>query len=67
MLVDLFADSLLKNAVSEGEYPIILDNAFHNFVLDENSMFRYAKRRNVAKKIREMIEEKTNISLRTEG
>ena len=35
------------------------------FVVDESCLFRYAARRAVDKKIKELIKEKTNITLRT--
>lgn len=65
LLVDLFADSILRSVVSQSEYPTILNNAFEKYIIDENSMFRYAKRRTADNRIYQMIKEKTDITLRT--
>lgn len=65
LLVDLLADSLLKNSISETEYPGIYVNAFQKYVIDESSLFRYAKRRGIERKLLDLIYEKTNIQLRT--
>lgn len=64
MLVDIVSDSLLSESVSKSEYPGIYENAFSMYVVDESSLFRYAARRTVDKKINKMIQEKTNIKLR---
>lgn len=65
LLVDIMSDPLLLASVSESEYPNIFEDAFSRYVIDENCMFRYAKRRKTDKKIRKLIKEKTNIKLRT--
>ena len=65
LLVDVVADSLLSDTISESEYPNIYEEAFSMFVVDESCLFRYAARRAVDKKIKELIKEKTNITLRT--
>ena len=65
MLVDVVADSLLSDTISESEYPNIYEEAFSMFVVDASCLFRYAARRAVDKKIKELIKEKTNITLRT--
>ena len=65
LLVDVVADSLLSDTISESEYPNIYEEAFSMFVVDESCLFRYAARRAVDKKIKELIKEKTNIKLRT--
>ncbi len=65
MLVDIFADSLLSELISESEYPGIYEDAFSMYVVNESCLFRYAARRTVDKKIKKMIQEKTNIKLRT--
>lgn len=65
MLVDIVADSLLSKSFSESEYPGIYENAFSMYVIDESCLFRYATRRTVDKKIKGIIQEKTNIKLRT--
>lgn len=65
LLVDIVADPLLLASVSEGEYPAIYENAFSMHIVDESCLFRYAARRTIDKKIKELIREKTNITLRT--
>lgn len=65
LLVDIVADPLLFDSVSESEYPIIYEDAFSMYVIDESCLFRYAARRAVDKKIKKLIKEKTNITLRT--
>lgn len=65
LLVDIVADSLLLDSISESEYPSIYEDAFSMYVVDESCLFRYAARRTVEKKIKKLITEKTNITLRT--
>ncbi len=65
LLVDVVADPLLTDSVSESEYPTIFEDAFSMYVVDESCLFRYAARRAVDKKIEKLIGEKTNITLRT--
>lgn len=65
LLVDLQTDSLLMNSVSEAEYPGIYESVFQKYVIDESSLFRYAKRRGAEKRILDLIHNKTNIQLRT--
>ena len=66
MLVDIMADSLIKETFSESEYKSIYENAFNKYIVDESKMFRYARRRNVADKIKNFIKNETNIMLKTE-
>lgn len=65
LLVDIVADPLLLDSISGSEYPGIYEDAFSMYVIDESCLFRYAARRTVDKKIKELITEKTNITLRT--
>ncbi len=51
MLVDLVADKLLLSCVGQGEYEGIFTQALRDFFVDENGLFRYARRRNATKKI----------------
>lgn len=66
MLVDLVSDPLLQEVISKSEYPAIFEGAFSGYVIDESCLFRYAKRRGAEKRLRELIREKTDITLRTE-
>ena len=63
LLVDLFANKLLDNIISRGDYPGIYEEAFSKYSINHNMMFRYAKRRNKDKEIKRFINEKTNIIL----
>lgn len=67
LLVDIVSEPLISESVSENEYPNIYEDAFLRYVVDESCMFRYAKRRKAEKKIRKLIKEKTNITLRIKG
>ena len=66
MLVDIMADSLIKETFAESEYKFIYENTFNKYIIDESKMFRYAKRRNIADKIKKFIESETAIILKTE-
>jgi len=66
ILVDLVSAPLLQESISESEYPIIFEEAFARYVIDESCLFRYAKRRTSERKIKQFILEETSIVLRTE-
>ena len=66
ILVDIMANPLIADSVSEGDYPVIFENAFDRFIIDESCLFRYARCRRVDKKILAFINEKTNIKLRVQ-
>lgn len=66
LLVDLLCEKILMESISESEYPTILETAFANYVVDESSLFRYARRRGADKRLKRLIREQTNITLRTE-
>lgn len=55
MLVDIMAEPLLLASISRAEYPHIYEDAFDRYIVDENGLFRYASRRKVTKKIKELI------------
>ena len=65
MLVDIMAEPLLLASISSAEYPHIYEDAFDRYIVDENGLFRYASRRKVTKKIKELIRKETDIVLRT--
>jgi len=65
LLVDIVSDPLILNSISVSEYPNIYTDAFNKYIIDESCLFRYAKRRGSANAIMEIIENKTNIQLRT--
>lgn len=64
ILVDLFADKLLRDLLSPAELSRVYQDSFHKYIIDESSLFRYAKRRSKAKRIRRFIHEETDIVLR---
>lgn len=65
LLVDIMAEPLLLASISQAEYPHIYEDAFDGYIIDENGLFRYASRRKVEKKIKELIRKETDIVLRT--
>ena len=65
LLVDLIVDKSIKEAVSEGEIKNIFTGAFEKYAIDENTMFRYARRRGSVDKVRSYINS-YNIKLRTD-
>lgn len=66
ILVDIMADKILMESISESEYPTIYETAFAQYAVDESQMFRYAKRRSADKRIKEFLKNRTNVKLRTE-
>ena len=51
ILVDLFTDKLVSEIVPEGEKEAIIEGAYANYLIDENTMLRYAKRKGAEKKV----------------
>ena len=66
LLVDLFSKKLTGQLVQRAEYAAIYENAFDRYRIAEKKMFRYARRRNLEKEIRNFVREKTKIRLLTE-
>ncbi len=63
MLVDLFSRKLTGNLLEHSEYEKILSEAFARYAINEKAMFRYARRRNLEKRIQTFINEETVIHL----
>lgn len=63
IIVDLFAEKKLLSMFSKGDYPDMLERMFNKYMVNQNKLFRYAKRRNKEKEIVEFIKDKTNIEL----
>ena len=63
LLVDLFANKLLEQIVSRGDYPGIFEEAFAKYRINYNIMRRYARRRNKHDVIKGFIEDKTSITI----
>ena len=51
ILVDVFTDKLVSAIVPGSEKEVILDGAFSSYMLDENTMIRYAKRKGTEKRM----------------
>lgn len=64
LLVDVMTDPLLIDSISEAERPVIYENAFEQFIIDESCLFRYANRRGAGEKIRDFIKYKTTVKLK---
>jgi hypothetical protein len=64
MLVDIFVDPLIRGSFSESEIPMIYEDSFSEYALDEDRMFRYARRRGAEGKLRGYISKETEIFLR---
>lgn len=63
LLVDLFSAKLTGQLISRSEYRNIYEDSFAKYKIDESKMFRYARRRNLEDKIKEFIQEETDIKL----
>lgn len=64
-LVDIMTDGLIMDSFSPSEYPLIYETSFKNYVIDERRMFRYARRRNAEKKLKEYLSNNTAVRLET--
>lgn len=61
-LVDIAVDKLLSKVVYSGEYPVIFRDAIKKYVIDQNVMARYARRRGALEKYREFLAEKAELT-----
>ena len=66
LLVDIMSEPLIKETFSKSEYEAIYEGVLGRYIVNESKMFRYARRRNVAAKIRKFINEDTSVHLKTE-
>jgi len=64
LLVDVFAERLVRSMLAESEYKQIFETAFQNYVIDESGMFRYANRRKNTIAIKKFLTEETAVELR---
>jgi len=64
LIVDLFANEIIWNSISQGDYPDALENMFSAYQINETKLFRYAIIRRVENELRMMLE-KANIKLYT--
>ncbi len=65
LLVDVSSEPLILESIASSEYPTIYEDAFSRYYVDEKCMFRYARRRKVDQKIKQLINENTSIKLQT--
>ena len=63
LLVDLFGRGLSGRIISRSEYRAIYEDSFSRYNINQERMFRYARRRGNEKKIKEFICKETNIVL----
>ncbi|MBT9777329.1 hypothetical protein GPL15_12525 [Clostridium sp. MCC353] len=63
ILVDLFANKLLLDLLDTEERKAVYENAFERYLIDESTLFRYARRRNKETVIRGFIKEYTGVCL----
>ena len=55
ILVDVFTDKLVSEIVPDGEKEAIIDGAFSDYMLDENTMIRYAKRKGTDRRMMKVL------------
>ena len=55
ILVDVFTDKLMSTIVPDGEKQAIIDGAFNEYMLDEKTMLRYARRKGAEKKMQQVL------------
>ncbi len=63
LIVELFANKILRSMVSQGDYANVLETIFEKYSVDQLKMFRYARRRNKKDEVRSFIEKNTDIKL----
>ena len=51
IIVDVLVDKFISKIVPEGEKPAIVDGAYRDFLIDEGTMIRYAKRKGAEQKL----------------
>ena len=66
LIVDMFSNKLMKDFVSRGDYPLMLDEMFSKYSIDQITLFRYAKRRNKASEIIDFLKQKTSVKIHSE-
>ena len=64
LIVDLFANKRLKEMISLGDYPMALESIFSMYEVNQVKMFRYARRRNKERELREFLQSRTNVDLK---
>ncbi len=57
ILVDMITDKLMSGIVPDGEKPAIINGAFEDYMVDQKTMIRYAKRKGAADKVVQTLTE----------
>ena len=55
ILVDVFTDKLISAIVPEGEKEMIINGAFNDYLVDQDTMLRYAKRKGTERRIMKVL------------
>ena len=63
IIVDLFANKILFHILSPADFPDAVSEMFRKYIINQTSMFRYAKRRNKAREIYAFLTEETDAEL----
>ena len=63
LLVDMMTDPKISLFIEEHEHAHVLEDAFSRYIIDESRFFRYARRRNAERRIKDFIHGYTNIKL----
>jgi hypothetical protein len=63
IIVDLFANKSLFHILSPADFPDAVSEMFRKYIINQTSMFRYAKRRNKAREIYAFLTEETDAEL----
>ena len=63
LIVELFANRVLKSLLSQGDYPYVLETIFEKYTVDQIKMFRYARRRSKQEELYSFIQKNTKIKL----
>ena len=55
LLVDLLCDSSMRSLINVNEIPEVVNSIMNKYVIDQSKMFRYARRRNIENKLKNII------------
>lgn len=61
ILVDLFGRGIPGSIISRSEYPVIYEDSFKKYNINQARLFRYARRRGTENKIKDFIRDNTDI------
>ena len=63
ILVDVFTDKLVSAIVPEGEKEAIIGGAFNDYMIDRNTIIRYARRKGTERKMMEVLNKYGKVSV----